>query len=154
MSKNKKLLYNIFFTMLGIFIAWWFTGSINPWKTQLPLYAWGMGIPFCITVGIGVYIFRNFENWSSLTRRRVGFVFLIIAIILVGLMFYVNWYMPKGEMLDMGYDDEGNIRWVEDVRGLNVPDWAKAIKYSEATTSLLIVAMSIICATLLGNKNK
>ena len=70
-------------------------------------------------------------------------------------MFYVNWYMPKGEVLDMGYDDDvGNIRWVEDMRGLNVPDWAKAIKYSEATTSLLIVAMSIICATLLGNKNK
>jgi len=155
MNKKQKLVYDIFFITLGIFIVWWLGGGKNPWNTQLPLYIRGIEIPLYITVSIGIYIFRNFENWSALTRKRVGFVFLIIFIILGGLTFYVNHYMPKGEMIDTGYDDEGNIRWVEDVRELNIPDWAKVIKYQESAVTFIIFAMAFISFGLFGyNKDK
>jgi len=145
MNKKQKLVYDIFFITVGIFIVWWLGGGINPWSTRLPLYIRGMEIPSYITVGIGIYIWRNFNNWSSLTRKRVGFVFLIILIMILGLTIYVNWYMPHGEMIPTGYDDDrGREIYVEDIRELNIPEWAKVIKYKESAVILIIFAIGII----------
>ena len=145
MNKKQKLVYDIFFITLGIFIVWWLGGGINPWNTQLPLYIRGMEIPSYITAVIGIYIWRNFKNWSSLTRNRVAIVFLIILIMILGLTIYVNWYMPHGEMIPAGYDDDrGREVYFEDYRELNIPDWAKVIKGNKSTVILIIFAIGLI----------
>lgn len=157
MNKNQKIVYDIFFIAVGIFIVWWLGGGINPWNTQLPLYIRGMEIPLYLTVGIGIYVWRNFKNWSNLSRKRVGIVFLIIMIVLGGLTAYVNNYMPHGEMIPTGVSryDEAGPEYFEDVRELNIPDWAKVIRGNFSAIGLILFAMALMSFGLFDyNKDK
>lgn len=68
----------------------------------------------------------------------------------IGLIYYVNHYMPRGPMYDTGdvvcmNDDRGPCagKYQEDVSNLDIPDWAKFFKKSEGellTIVLLITA--------------
>lgn len=146
MNKKQKIIYDIFFIAVGILIVRCLDGGISPLSIQISLY---------LTAGISIYIWRNFANWNSLTRKRVGIVFLIIIIVLGGLTFYVNNYMPKGEMIPTGYDDDrGREIYVEDYRELNIPDWAKVIKGNFSSIMLIIFTMAFISAVLYKYKDK
>lgn len=147
MNKNQKIIYDIFFITVGILIVRWLDGGVNPLSIQILLY---------FTVGAGIYIWRNFTNWTSLTRKRVGIVFLIILIVLGGLTIYVRNYMPHGEMIYTGYDnDEGREIYFEDYRELNIPDWAKVIKGNIDDVSFILFAMAFISFSLFAyNRDK
>jgi hypothetical protein len=156
MNKKQKLVYDIFFIILGIFIVWRLCGGKNPWNTQRPLYIRGMEIPLYITAGVGVYVWRNFRNWTSLTRKRVAIVSLIIMIVLGGLTAYVNNCMPHGEMIYTGdKDDEGRAIYFEDYRELNIPDWAKVIRGNFSAIEFILFAMALMSFGLFDyNKDK
>lgn len=146
MNKNQKIIYDIFFITVGFLIVRWLDGGISPWSIQISLY---------LTAGISIYIWRNFTNWTSLTRKQVGIVFLIIIIVLGGLIIYVNRYMPKGEMIPTGHDDDrGREIYVEDYRELNIPDWAKVIKGNFSSIMLIIFTMVLISAVLFEDKKR
>jgi len=135
--------------MIGIFIVWCLCGRTNPWNTQRPLHIRGIEIPLYLTAVVGIYIWRNFRNWTSLTRKRVAIVSLIILIMIIGLVLYVNYYMPHGEMIDTGYQDDRGIEvYFEDYRDLNIPDWAKVIKGNKSGVILIIFAMGLISCGL------
>ena len=146
MNKKQKIIYDIFFIAVAILIVRWLDGGISPLSIQISLY---------LTAGISIYIWRNFANWNSLTRKRVGIVLSIILIALAGLTAYVNNYMPKGEMIPTGYDDDrGREIYVEDYRELNIPDWAKVVKGNFSSIMLIIFTMAFISAVLYKYKDK
>lgn len=78
----------------------------------------------------------------SVDRKKI-IIFLTILIwigffIVSVLIYYVNHYLPKGPIYPTGdivceYDNRGRCgeSYEEDVRGLDVPEWAKFFKKSE-----------------------
>ena len=71
-------------------------------------------------------------------------VFLVLFVTGV----YVNWYLPHGPMIDLGEvvcqnDGRGPCaeQYMEDTRRLNIPDWAKFFRTSEAMMSLFALAL-------------
>ena len=98
---------------------------------------------------------KNF--WSSLAMKRLRMIFWITVIVLAGLVYYVNHYMPKGPMIE-GYEVEapdwkgGGIvmKYIEDVRELNIPNWAKFLKLRGAELVFSLVVIGIV----LGDKVK
>ncbi|MBE3128411.1 MAG: hypothetical protein IMZ60_01900 [Actinobacteria bacterium] len=83
----------------------------------------------------------------------MSIICLIIIIVLAGLTAYVNNYMPKGEMIYTGYDDdEGREIYFEDYRELNIPDWAKVIKGNFSAIGLILFALALTGAVLYDYK--
>ena len=113
-----------------------------------------------IVLVIGIYIWENIKNWSDLTKKIIRSIFWISVIVFTGLVLYVNWFMPKGPMIETGYEVEipesqgGGItmEYIEDVRELNIPSWAKYIKYRNRGVN--IVLTFIIIGALLEDKVK
>jgi len=63
----------------------------------------------------------------------------VAVVILMGGIYYVNHYLPRGPFVYTGEvvcenDDRGPCgeQRVEDIRGLRIPDWARFLKTSEA----------------------
>ena len=85
------------------------------------------------------YVFLIRLLLSKLVKDNVRKILKIIiwptVIILCGIIFYVNHYMPKGQFVGTGdyecaYDGRGHCGEVqkEDMRKLNIPYWAKVFK--------------------------
>ena len=101
--------------------------------------------------------------WFLATKKlpekvRLGISITIWSafVIIFGLGYYVNHYMPHGPMIDTGdvvcqNDDRGPCgeKYIEDTRDLNIPSWAKFLRES-GTISLFGLAFAGICA---GKKN-
>ena len=146
MNKKRKIIYDIFFISIGILIVRWLDGGISPLSIQISLY---------LTAVASIYIWRNFTNWNRITRKRVTIILLVIIIVLGGLTFYVNNYMPKGEMIHTGYDDDrGKEIYAEDYRVLNIPNWAKVIKGNFSTIMLIIFYLALMSTVLYEHKEK
>ena len=96
--------------------------------------------------------------WSSLAMKRVRLIFWITLFIFMVLTFYINWYMPRGEMIDMGYEVEspdysgrGSVeKFIEDVRELDIPNWAKFLRLNVYK----LVVILLFAGGLLENKIK
>ena len=91
-------------------------------------------------------------------RLRLGISITIWStfVIVFGLGYYVNHYMPHGPMIDTGdivcqNDDRGPCgeKYIEDTRGLDIPNWAKVLRES-GVMLLFGLAFAGICA---GRKN-
>lgn len=77
-----------------------------------------------------------------------------LFIVLCASMFYVNHYLPHGPMIDTGdvvcqNDDRGPCgeKYIEDTRRLNIPDWAKFFRTSEAELLIYALAFAGIIAS-------
>ncbi len=89
-------------------------------------------------------------------KKIVNAVILVILISSFGLTVYVNWYLPRGPMIDTGETEEVCIadnrgckeveRYVEDTRNLDIPEWAKFLKRYGLMT-LLLIAFAYIAST-------
>jgi len=81
------------------------------------------------------------------------------ALLVVGfLIFYVNHYLPKGPMFPTGdvvcqNDGRGPCAesYIEEVRGLDIPEWAKFFKKSEG---MLLFYALIFVAIVVSVKKK
>lgn len=146
MNKKQRLVWAILNPIIIIFIVFWIFTPRNrsPFTSE--------NLLVLIAVLIGIYIWRNIKNWSDLTKKYFRSIFWIAVIILAGLTFYVNRYMPKGEMIDTGYEVEapdwssgGPIeKFVEDVRELNIPNWAKFLKLRGADLVFILVVIGAL----------
>lgn len=75
------------------------------------------------------------------------------AILTCLLYFYVNHFMPRGPIFNTGeeecieYNDGRSMdchdRYVEDTRGLNIPDWAKFLKNDTSSWVLGFIVLLI-----------
>lgn len=75
---------------------------------------------------------------------------------MAALTFYVNWYMPHGPKYPTGEivcqnDDRGPCgeQYKEDTRNLDIPEWAKFLRTSEAT---LLVMGLLFAGIVVGNR--
>lgn len=84
-----------------------------------------------------VYLIRLLlsKHVKDNVRKIIKFIIWPTVIILCGLIFYVNHYMPKGPFVGTGdyecvYGDRGPCGEVqiENMRKLNIPYWAKVLK--------------------------
>lgn len=81
--------------------------------------------------------------------RLLGSAIWTVFLILFVLGIYVNWYLPHGPSYPTGEvicqnDDRGPCaeEYKEDMRGLNIPDWAKFFRTSEAMLLMLALAFA------------
>ena len=86
--------------------------------------------------------------------RCAAIVFWFAAGTLGGGLDYVNHYLPRGPMYATGdivclNNDRGpcGAERKEDYRNLNIPDWAKLLKGSEATLLLFALVLAGIIAS-------
>jgi|SRR6185437_4546890 len=107
---------------------------------------------------LAYYFFIKFllsERMAERTRKIVSIAIWSIFIFAGATMFYVNNYMPHGPMIDTGdvvcqNDDHGPCgeKYIEDTRRLNIPDWAKFFRTSEAELLMLgLVFAGIVVST-------
>ena len=90
-----------------------------------------------LTLGIGIYLILT----KSIPRKIINIMSIIIWIsvfMIIGLMFYINYSLPHGPSYPTGEivcqnDDRGPCteQYKEDMRGLDIPSWAKFIRSSE-----------------------
>jgi hypothetical protein len=96
----------------------------------------------------------NKKKWSSLEGKRLRSIVWIVYIVLLVLIFYVNWFMPHGEFIPTGYDDdEGREIYVEDVRELNIPNWAKFLRTHARDVYIMGFFVAIVVAEVLIKPN-
>ena len=90
-----------------------------------------------LILGIGIYLILT----KSIPRKIINIMSIIIWIsvfMIIGLMFYINYSLPHGPSYPTGEivcqnDDRGPCteQYKEDMRGLDIPSWAKFIRSSE-----------------------
>ena len=144
MNRNQRLAW-VFLNpvIISIIVFWFFMRPINRSS-----FTRGNIFLFFVLV-IGIYIWENIQKWSELTKKYIRLIVWIIVITLIGLTFYVNWYMPHGPMIDTGYEIEppewsrgGPVeKYVEDMRELNIPNWAKFLRKN--TTGIFIIGLLV-----------
>jgi hypothetical protein len=86
--------------------------------------------------------------------RWIGIALWVLVLLYGGLIFYVNHYMPHGPMRDTGdvvceNDDQGPCRewYLEDMRGLHIPEWAKFLKGDVGVMSWV----GLLCAAIINS---
>jgi len=91
-------------------------------------------------------------------RSNLAIFIWTSVVIMIGLMFYVNHYMPHGPSYPTGeyvcdHDDRGTCReeYIEDMSKLNIPDWAKFVRSSAGWC--LIFALVIAGGVASDKKN-
>ena len=79
-------------------------------------------------------LLSDFLKWKI--KKAVSVSIWATTIVIAGLTFYVNWYLPHGPSYPTGEyicmnDERGPCgpEYVEDMRNLNIPDWAKFIRH-------------------------
>jgi len=102
-----------------------------------------------IALAIGIYIWRNIKYWSMPIKKRIRLIAWVVFVVFMGLIIYVNYYMPHGEMIDTGYEIDppewsrgGPVeKYVEDMRELNIPGWAKFLRAN--TTAIFLIGIFV-----------
>jgi len=110
----------------------------------------------------GLFIKLLLSDRLSDKRRKILFVMIWSAFVVIGgLTAYVNWYLPHGPLIDTGditcaNDGRGPCgeSYIEDTRGLNIPDWAKFLRTSEAELIILGLALAGILANKRPDENE
>jgi len=95
-------------------------------------------------------------------KKVIKFITIVLWIgffVVSTLIYYVNHYLPKGPLYPTGdivceYDGRGACAesYIEEVRGLNIPEWAKFFKKSEG--ELLWMALLFFAIVLPSFKEK
>jgi len=87
--------------------------------------------------------------------KILAVILWISFITMSGIVYYVNWHMPHGPYYPTGKivcqnDDRGPCEeeYKEDMRGLNIPEWAKFIRRSEGQLLWLGLLFAAIIATV------
>ena len=88
----------------------------------------------------------NKKTRSSLVVKRLRRIFWIIVIMIAVLTFYVNWYMPHGEYYPTGYSryDEVGPEYLEDMRELNIPNWAKFLRVNGFRLFFMLAIIGVV----------
>lgn len=88
-------------------------------------------------------------------RKILSYVVWIIFLAYLGVGYYVNHYMPHGSSYPTGdvvcqNDDRGPCAesYIEDVRDLDIPKWAKFIKRSEGMLLLWVLLFVTIVVSV------
>jgi hypothetical protein len=82
--------------------------------------------------------------------KRLRLIVWIILIVLGVLTAYVNNYMPRGEYYPTVYEnDEGREIYFEDLRELNIPNWAKFLLRTHTrdlffTGVIVVIVMDVL----------
>lgn len=86
---------------------------------------------------------------SKKTYKTFFNITLAILAIIVGLTIYVNWYLPHGSKFSTGevicYNNERGPcveDYKEDMRKLNIPNWAKFLRENSDKISLILIILS------------
>ena len=92
--------------------------------------------------------------------RISGLIIWIAVVILFGVGFYVNWYLPHGPSYPTGNtvcQNEGmgpcGEEYKEDTRGLNIPNWAKFFRTSESELLLIVLIIAGMIASAQSKKD-
>ncbi|MFH1346799.1 MAG: hypothetical protein ABIH10_00935 [Spirochaetota bacterium] len=117
--------------------------------------SWQDSNPFWIILlilGIGTYLVLTKPIAKKINRIILTIIWASFFIVF-GLGIYVNYYLPHGPSYPTGEivcqnDDRGLCKeqYIEDMRGLSIPDWAKFLRKSEGVLlclSLLFVGIAI-----------
>ena len=87
-----------------------------------------------IVYGIGIYLIIS-NPISEKIRKTLSVIIWVSFFVVLVLSYYVNYYLPHGPSYPTGEiicqnDDRGPCReqYVEDMRNLNIPDWAKIFR--------------------------
>jgi len=142
MNQNQRLVWAFLNPIIiSIIVFWIFMRPINRSSfTRGNIFLF-------IFLAIGIYIWENIQKWSEITKKYIRSIVWITVLTLMGLTFYVNHSMPHGEYFPTGYydDETGREKYWEDMRELNIPDWAKFLRENTEGIVILglIVAISI-----------
>lgn len=90
-----------------------------------------------LVYGLGIYLILKNPMPQKL-KLILSIIIWVAFLSVIGLTIYVNYYLPHGPSYPTGEivcqnDDRGPCRekYVEDLRNLNIPDWAKFFRKSE-----------------------
>jgi len=97
------------------------------------------------------------EIFEEKTKKNIAKALWVSCVIMIGLGFYVNHYMPHGPSYPTGdyvcaNGDRGPCReeYKEDTRAINIPDWAKFVRSSAG----LCLIFGLGFAGIIANNNK
>jgi len=143
MKQKQKLIWEILIPIIISIIVFL---TFSPHNRSVLTY--GNLFLFIILV-IGIYIWRNIKNWPMPIKKNIRMIAWITFIVLMGLIIYVNYYMPHGEMIDTGYEIDppewssgGPVeKYVEDMRELNISNWAKFLRAN--TTAIFLIGFLV-----------
>lgn len=86
----------------------------------------------------------------------------ILGILILIAYCYVQWSLPHGPMINVGYDcveyNDGRSsycgdQFVEDVRGLDIPEWAKYLRTDSSTLVVIFIVLAIFFEMKLKDEN-
>jgi len=127
--------------------------SLDIWHKELffsILLAYGLAIKFFLS-----------DSLSAKLRKIFAISIWSIFIVLVGLTVYVNYGMPHGPSYPTGdivcqNDDRGPCReeYKEDLRNVDIPNWAKFLRKSEGELLLFGLLFAGIVVSGVKNKNQ
>ncbi|OIP22802.1 hypothetical protein COX95_02580 [bacterium CG_4_10_14_0_2_um_filter_33_32] len=127
--------------------------SLDIWHKELffsLLLAYGLAIKFLLSDSLSAKLRKIFavSIWSTL-------------VVLVGLTVYVNYGMPHGPSYPTGdivcqNDDRGPCgeEYKEDLRNVDIPNWAKFLRKSEGELLLFGLLFAGIVVSGVKNKNQ
>lgn len=144
MNQKQNKFWIILNPIVNYFIIYWlFSLSSCSYYENISLF---------IIVVIGTHIWKNIENYSEFSKKSIRTITWITFIVVVGLMFYVNHYMPHGEIIYTGevYNESGKEYIYEDMRQLDIPDWAKLLR---AKTGFILF-IGIFVLIIINDKTK
>jgi len=94
---------------------------------------------------------------------RIVFVSSIVPLVIIlGLTFYVNHYMPHGRIIDLekeaGCEPDPELRtrnqcYQEDMTNLDIPEWAKGIRVNWLGIVFLLGFVSVVAYSKSEDKN-
>ena len=108
------------------------------------------GFFYTLLLFYGLFIKLLLSEFINGKFRKVLAITIWAAFIAIGsLTAYVNWYLPHGPLIDTGdvvcqNDGRGPCgeSYIEDTRGLHIPDWAKFLRTSEAGSLIFALAFA------------
>jgi len=126
----------------------------------LALDIWHKEIFFSILFAYGLLIKFFLSDFLSAKLRKIfAIIIWTVFVVLVGLTVYVNYGMPHGPSYPTGdivcqNDDRGPCgeEYKEDLRNVDIPNWAKFLRKSEG--QLLLFGLLFAGIVISGVKNK
>lgn len=129
---------------------------------SVSLDIWHKELFFSILLAYGLIIKFFLSDYLSPKLRKIFAVAIWTSlIVLVGLTVYVNYYMPHGPSYPTGdvvcqNDDRGPCReeYKEDLRNVDIPNWAKFLRRSEGELLLFGLLFAGIVISAAKGKNQ